>query len=131
MKVKNLYIGKIETVLAVKKTPTNFYDYINGKHGMKIVRIINRSFDTYFCEYDLLYKSGDKMVSLSNLRRFPYPDVFYKYRTRELEARQIVGSYHEASEILPLELQENVNVFKAKKLFKKMNQNDIDKYFEE
>lgn len=131
MKVKSLYIGKIDTIIKIDKKTIGYYTRINKIHGATAIRIINREFSTKFCKYALLYYKKGQMHDVSNGKKYPYPEVINNYRSKKLQDRNVVSDYFEASELLPLDKDDNVSKKEAKMLYKQLNYNDIEKRFNE
>lgn len=129
MKVKNLYIGKIDTIIKIKKTVTNSYSWITTSHGIKFVRIIHRDFSKRFCKYALLYYKNGKMMDVSDGKKYLHPEIIDNYRSKKLQNRNVVSDYFEASRLLPIDGEERVSRRKAKMLCKRLNYGDVEKRF--
>ena len=130
MEVKNLYIGKIETIIEVRRVPI-LYANIEFDEDDKIISIIDRKFDTFVCGYTLVRMKNDqsKMIDLMSRHKYPYPEVINEYSSSELKYTQFVSEYCKASELLPINEEDEISRFKAKKLFKQLNNNTIREYF--
>lgn len=129
MKVKNLYIGKIDTIIEIKKTLTNSHIWIPTRHGTRIVQVINRDFSKRFCKYALLYYKNGKMMDVSDGKKYLHPEIIDNYRSKRLQNRNVVSDYFEASRLLPIDGEERVSRRKAKMLCKRLNYGDIEKQF--
>lgn len=130
MKVKNLYIGKIETIIEIRRVPIR-HDVIKFNEDDKVISIIDRKFDTFVCGYTLVRMKNDKskMIDLMSRQKYPYPEVINEYSSSELEYTQFVSEYCKASELLPVSDEDEISRFKAKKLFKQLKDYTIREYF--
>ena len=130
MEVKNLYIGKIETIIEIRRVPIR-HDVIKFNEDDKIISIIDRKFDTFVCGYTLIRMKKDKtkMIDLMSRQKYPFPEVINEYSSSKLKYTQFVSEYCKASELLPINDEDEISRFKAKKLFKQLNNNTIREYF--